>query len=276
MFPGDRVSYSLERIRESSQCEDLIRDANELIRHAYTAANTIARRSYVYQYDVESETFAFALHCPGSDRTAHLPGFRLAELPESLASLSQEVCERMDIRQGRVLYNIGRYPVDYDPLTPHYDGELFDYDVAPGVGNTVRSAIRPRQVAILTLRNEAISAETRLHDDAGNVLQPRAQAGDLLRFDNTLYQHSVPRPSPSPAPATSQTRLADDRRWIRYTMGWRAFEHDCFYWEDEKPLCPIGFDEAIALHEAFLKDLWPQQIETDLARATFPFETTRS
>jgi len=263
------MTYSVEKIRGPQECEQLIRDVNGLVEREYTAANTIARQSYVYEYLDIAESFAFAVHCPRSIETRHLPGLTISELPDTVAALSLEVCERLAIKRGRVLFNVGRYPADCEIIPPHYDGELFDFTVAPGVGQQVRSAIRPRNVAILTLRNNSIDCETQLNEDSGGLVQPPNRTGDLLRFDNTRYQHGVPTSGPNP----EQGEIETEPRWLRYTLGWRALEDDCFYWVDGEPLQPIGFEETIRLHELFLKEQWPEQIEADLQRGSFPFPT---
>lgn len=295
------MAWSLERLRSPEECERLIGEINAFIADAYDRANAIARRSYVYEF-TSMETFAFALHCPGSPETRHLPGFADEELPHPIASLTREVTDRLALKRGRVLFNVGRYFEGCGPIVPHYDGELFEHTVVPRVSHVVRSGIRPWQVAILTLRDDTTTGGTRLHDSAGNVIEPPMQVGDLLVFDNTLYRHSVPDPLGPPASRTGArpaTGPADDGdagargggsgasagdgsgrdpdgrqtkpRWIRYTVGWRALDEACFDWRDGEPLRPLALREAIALHERFLVERWPGQIAADLARATFPF-----
>jgi hypothetical protein len=250
----------------------LIRETNAFIRFAYTRENTIARRSYVYEFN-PIETFAFALQCPGGIATRHLPGFTADEVPPSLMALSVEVADRLGLKQGRVLFNVGRYFERCGPIMPHYDGELFDYEIEPGVRNHVRSGIRPREVAILTLRDETRTGGTRLHDASGEVISPPVQVGDLLCFDNLLYQHGVPDPERATGTRGDESMPA---RWIRYTLGWRALDENCFDWRDGEPLRPIGYDEAIGLHERFLREQWPVQMATDVARGTFPYPELRS
>ena len=128
------MTQSLEKIRTPEQCEGLISAVNGLIDREYTAANAAARRSYVYEYIELAESFAFALHCPGSAETRHLPGFELSELPDALAQLSLEVCDRLGVERGRVLFNVGRYPMNCEIIPAHFDGELFDFTVVPDVG----------------------------------------------------------------------------------------------------------------------------------------------
>ena len=262
------MSWSVERLRPRARCEALIRDTNAFIARAYTRANTLTRRNYVYEFS-RMETFAFSLHCPGAMATRHLPGFTEDEIPTSLRTLAREVTDRLSIKRGRVLWNVGRYFEYCGAITPHYDGELFDHEVEPQVRHTVRRGIRPREVAILTLRDETAHGGTRLHDAAGGVVAPPLQTGDLLRFDNTLYMHSVP--DPVRASGHLDQDDAGNPRWVRYTMGWRALEDGCFDWRDGEPLRPIELDAAIELHERFVRDDWPRQSEIDVARGTFPF-----
>jgi hypothetical protein len=264
------MSWSLERLRPPAACEALIRDTNAFIAHAYDRENALARRSYVYEFS-PMETFAFALHCPGDRATDHLPGFALDALPPSLAMLTREVTDRLSIKRGRVLWNVGRYFEDCGPITPHHDGELFDYEIVPRISMTIRSGIRPREVAILTLRDETPDGGTRLHDETGAVLAPPMGPGDLLRFDNTLFMHSVPNPFRATDCALAATNSDGRPRWVRYTMGWRALDDGCFDWGDGRLQTPLDVDAAVALHERFLREEWPRQREIDVARATFPF-----
>jgi len=246
----------------------LIREINAFIRRSYTRENTLVRRSYVYEYS-KMETFAFALHCPGGRETSQLPGFSATEVPPALMTLSMEVADRLSLKCGRVLFNVGRYFEGCGAIMPHYDGELFDYDVDPGVSHVVRSGIRPREVAILTLRDGTRTGGTRLHDESGGIVAPPIQVGDLLRFDNLVYRHSVP--SPESATTSVRDEAMGPPRWIRYTVGWRALDENCFDWQDGAPLRPLGLEAAIDLHQRFLRDRWPQQRAVDVARGTFPY-----
>ncbi|MEZ4331375.1 MAG: hypothetical protein R3F35_06460 [Myxococcota bacterium] len=277
------MTWSLERLRSPDACERLIREINAFISGAYDRANTIARRNYVYEF-TSMETFAFALHCPGSPETRHLPGFADEELPQPIAELAHEVADRLGLKRGRVLFNVGRYFERCGPIVPHYDGELFDHTVVPRVRHRVHSGIRPRQVAILTLRDDTTTGGTRLHDAAENEITPPMRVGDLLVFDNTLYRHSVPDPvgpSARPSSAEEATPFQDGSargrqptskpRWLRYTLGWRSLDEACFDWREDEPLRPLSLADAVVLHERFLSERWPDQIESDLARATFPF-----
>jgi hypothetical protein len=263
------LTYSVDQLLDPERCEELLRATNELIDTAYTRENAVARRSYVFEYMEVAQAFAFSVHCPGSPATDHLPGFRLEELPPALASVFPEICKRLGVQNGRVMFNVGRYPERCGAMNPHYDGELFDYEVVPDEGNVVRNAIRPHRVALLTLRNDSIAGGTRLHDPSDRIVTTNTRAGDLLVFDNLFYRHSVP----DPVYADDAERGPGPPRWIRYTVGWRALEDDCFHWQVDRPLRALSLEEAIALHERFLATKWPEQIEGDLARASFPYPT---
>jgi hypothetical protein len=265
------VSHSIIRLLEASRCESILSEMNAFIAEAYTEANATSRLAHVYEHELDMEAFAFPLHAPGSPKTAHLPGFQLHDLPDGLAEVCREAVATLRLEQGRVLLNVSRYPEHSGALPAHFDGELFDYTIEPGVGNTVRSGIRPSEVALLTLRNDTHSEGTTLHDmrsEDGKVIGTRAQAGELLLFDNTAWQHGV-------SPTGSNQRFDSDMRpprWVRYTIGWRALEEG-FYWVDGEPLRPIQFEEAIALHDQYLANDWPKHSIVDVARGTFPFPT---
>lgn len=254
------------RFVEAELCESLIRDVNDFIDTAYTEANVIARRAHVYEHAVKMEAFAFVVHSPGSPQTDHLPGFRPDELPEALADLCQKAAIALRLDSGRMLFNVGRYPANCEFVPPHYDGELFDYTVEPGVRNHVRSGIRPSEVALLTLRNETQGVGTDLYDENGKTLSPRAEVGELLVFDNTCFQHSVPNSGEFASPPRPEA----PPRWIRYIIGWRALEEG-YAWSDGTPLRPLRLEEAIELHEDHLANQWSEQLAEDLARGTFPF-----
>ncbi len=263
------MSYSIESLVSRDDCESLLADVNAFIDWAYTPANVRSRKAYVYEYAVDAEAFAFAMHCPGGKESRHLPGFDLDELPPALADVTRSACARMGLSHGRVLFNATRYPEHCAALAPHYDGELFDFEVDPVEGNTVYRAIRPQKVGVLTLRNDSVGCGTTLHDADEKVTRTNASAGELLIFDNTVYQHGVPETGAAREGAPTSSRP----RWVRVAIGWRAFEEDCFYWNDaaSEPLRPIDSQEAVALQEEFLAEGWPAQIDETLARATFPF-----
>lgn len=257
------MSFTTLRLLDPSRCEPVFAAINDFIDAAYTEANIRAHRAHVYEYGLDSEAFSFALHCPGSPETDHLPGFRLDELPEEVARLTEQVVETLGLERGRVLWNVGRYCPDSQPLPPHFDGELFDFTPDATDGNKVHSGIRPREVALLTLRNETEACHTTLHDQEGKVLETRMRPGEMIVFDNVAYMHGVPTTGPSRAGASG-------RRWSRATTGWRAMEEG-FDWDDARPLRPISFEQAIAKHDAFMAHDWPRLAEEAMARATIPF-----
>ena len=271
IFSEVPMSHSITRMIPLSECEDLIRDVNDFIASNYDEANARARLAHIYEHGMEMEAFAFPIHHPGSPESAHLPGFALDALPDSLAALCRAASQALGLERGRMLFNVSRYPEDASALPAHYDGELFDYTVESGQGNTVRRGIRPTQVALLTLRNETERCGTTLHDLEGKVIETQAQAGELLIFDNTVYQHAVSETGPNVKAGPEVARP----RWARFTIGWRALEEG-FYWNDAEALRPIEFSEAIEMHDRFLAKDWSEQLLEDLSRATFPFPNTHS
>lgn len=260
------MSHSVVRILDASRCEAVLADINAFIETQYTESNIRARRAHVYEYGHDMEAFAFPIHCPASPESDHLPGYRLEELPETIATLTRTAAEALGLRRGRVLWNVGRYAAHADALAAHYDGELFEFEPDPLLGNTVHSGLRPREVALLLLRNESRDCQTTLHDDEGKVIETRMQPGEMLRFDNVAYMHGVPETG------ANQRFTGTDaaRRWIRATTGWRSMDEG-FAWNDALPLRPIDFEESVRMHDAFLAEKWPALAEQDVARATLPF-----
>jgi hypothetical protein len=272
MTPGsveDRMTYTIEPLIEPGSCEAVIAAVNAFIERAYTPENVRLRKSYVYEYGLDMESFAFAVHCPGAPETKDLPGFALEELPDPLPAICRDVCDRMGLVRGRVLFNVGRYPEEAAPVPPHFDGELFEFEVKAGEGNRVTSGLRPPEVALLTLRNETEGCGTTLHPPDGRVIRTEARVGDLLRFDNLVHQHGVPETGRRVGRQGASARP----RWIRYTIGWRALEQGCAFWRDGHPLRPLGVAEAAAVEERFLSETWPRLVDETVARGSFPFRS---
>ena len=260
------MSHSIERVLEADRCEAVIAASSAFVDRYYDAENIRTRRAHVYEYGLDLEAFAFPVHFPGAPETDALPGFALDELPEVVRPLTLEAARRLGVRRGRLLWNIARYAQHSAPLPPHFDGELFEFDAHPVRGTTVWSGIRPRQVALLTLRNESASCGTSLHAADGSVAVTRASAGELLVFDNIDTMHGVPGSGANVvAPADEASS-----RWIRVTTGWRAMDEG-FDWDDRRPLRPIDFDEGVSKHHAFFDTQWPALAEEDVARATLPY-----
>jgi hypothetical protein len=266
MIEGAPMPHSIARFLEPGRCESVLASINDFIDAHYTAADIRARRAYVFEYGLDMEAFAFPIHAPGSPETDHLPGFRLEEIPADVAHLTEKAIAALGLERGRVLWNVGRYAAHADSLPAHHDGELFEFDADPVGGTVVHIGIRPREVALLTLRNETAGCQTTLHDEEGKILEMHSAIGDLMCFDNVAYQHGVPATGPNRCVPEAEAA----GRWVRFTTGWRSM-HEGFDWRDGQPLRPIGFEESVRLHDDFLAKKWPALAEADVARATLPF-----
>ena len=257
------MSHSIEPFLDTARCEAVIEAIGRFVDREYHATNIRTRRAHVYEYGLDLEAFAFPVHCPGSPRTDAFPGFTLDELPEPLPELTRRAVERLGVERGRVLWNVARYAQHSAPLPAHFDGELFEFEPDPVAGNTVWSGIRPRQVALLTLRNESAHCGTTLHAADGSIVRTRSGPGELLVFDNVETMHGVPGTGDNVvAPAQEASK-----RWIRVTTGWRAMDEG-FDWDDRRALRPIDFEASVAKHAAFFEKRWPTLAEADVARAT--------
>ena len=129
------MSHSIFRILEPDRCESVLAAINDFIEAEYTEANIRSRRALVLEYGLEMEAFAFPVHCPGSPESAHLPGFRLDELPDEIAALTRKTVESLSLERGRVLWNVGRYAAHARSLPEHFDG---NYSSRPRIPSTDR------------------------------------------------------------------------------------------------------------------------------------------
>lgn len=260
------MAHSIERVLEADRCEAIVSAIADFVDRHYDEANIRARRAHVYEYGLDMEAFAFPVHFPGSPETDVLPGFDLDEIPELVRPLTMAAVDRLGLKRGRVLWNVARYAPHCAPLPAHFDGELFEFDPDPVEGTMVWSGIRPREVALLTLRNESATCGTSLHAADGSVTETHAVAGEMLLFDNIDTMHGVP------ASGANVVAPADEApsRWIRVTTGWRSMDEG-YDWDDRRPLRPIDFDESVAKHHTFFETKWPALAEADVARATLPF-----
>ncbi len=83
----------------------------------------------------------------------------------------------------------------------------------------IQKMIRPKQVAILTLKNDFIAGGTRLFhnsDIAGTLIN--YDMGDLLIFDNESQAHAVD------AMSRQDTVDFNESLPVRYVIGWRSLE----------------------------------------------------
>ena len=260
------MSHRLVRIFDELESRSLMEAVEAFIDAEYTRENVAARRAYVFDFGTsEIDSRAFAIHYPGSPETADLPGYAMDELPEPLRQATRIACDEMGLTGGRVFFNVGRYIAHAGELPPHFDGELFDYSVLPdNSGMQVRSGIRPSHVSVLTLKNDTCDGGTLIVSESGESSVVDARPGELLCFDNLTTKHGVPDMA-----AVAEDPEGDspgEGAWVRYIVGWRAFEDRCFRWSDGQPLEPLTLAEAASLHRRFLAEQWPSQIAAELSR----------
>ncbi|MBW2499812.1 MAG: hypothetical protein JRF61_21220 [Deltaproteobacteria bacterium] len=263
------MAHRLKRILAEAACRELMDVVDDFIEREFTRENVIARRTYVFDFGASDiDSHAFAIHYPGSAETADLPGYPMDELPAPLRKATRLACDEIGLTRGRVFFNVSRYIARAGSLPLHYDGELFDFSILPNnEGMRVHSGIRPSQVAVLTLENATREGGTWLASEGGEVFTVRARPGELLCFDNLTMQHGVPDMEEVTQAADAASGSSSGRPWIRYSVGWRAFEDRCFRWADGEPLEPLSLEEAADLHRHFLSERWPGQIAGELSRA---------
>ena len=90
------------------------------------------------------------------------------------------------------LLNMQEYKSGSKPVPPHQDGHYLDFDCNEDGSMTVREALVPRYVGVITIYNENLEGTVLTEVDSGIEFRPKSMAGDLIIFDNVRFLHSVP------------------------------------------------------------------------------------
>jgi len=223
-----------------------------LIACQYTKENLEHRIAYKSDKSAARDSYAFVLRYPGGSLVFDLPGLELDTLPLPLQDVTREVAKRLGVQCGRLLFNIQRYGPGSKPVRAHFDGEFFDFVINSDDGTfTVTRGIRPKQVALLTLKNDADGGGTTLLSgtESSTIV---ATAGDLLIFDNVNQTHAVQSLTPKSGTAA--------QGFIRYVIGWRAFEDQCTYIDGGQCAKDITPDAAAQIHRDFMTTVWPVRL----------------
>jgi hypothetical protein len=239
-------------------CEALVEQTFAFKRRHYSEENLGAHRAYLADKQPHRTSHAYAVgqsYVEGF--TGPLPTITLeaeAEIPH-LYTVSKDVLAKvLDLnRESRVLFNVQEYYGGSERVPKHMDGELLEFHAdAEGNLDIIRS-IRPEKVAVLTLVNDTDGGGTRVHLPGGKEEVIRAQAGDLLVFNNVECYHSVDA-------LTGTVRREDGL--LRMTIGWRSLADRVHYYEKDPGTCfRVTMDEANKLIESWYKNEWPRQWE---------------
>lgn len=257
------ASFSLKtRFVEQMECEKILSEVESFVHRAYTDKNLLEHKAYLSDVADGRTSFAFTIDLFGNEADSGLPAFPAEDLPPRLRALTEKIATELRIDRGRILFNVQSYECGSAPLPTHFDGEYFEFESADD-GFTVFRALRPRRVAVLTLKNAAENGGTILVPEAGGRKRfVWAGQGDLLIFDNKEFRHRV-----DSLQRQDESRAEDI---IRYTIGWRALDDECTLF-DRGSERTVSYSEARQLHQEFLDEIWRPNAEAIIATTEPPF-----
>ena len=236
------------------QVVPLILESDSMITRFYNQHNIEQHISYPSDQTETRDSYAFAINIDGN---YGLPAIEIDQLPKELLQVTQLVLKKLNISKGRVLFNIQRYWNNSTAVPKHIDGEIFEYHRSQNGNLLIKKMIRPKQVAILTLKNDFIEGGTRLFygsDIAGTLIN--YGMGDLLIFDNESQAHSVDTMSRQDMVELNESLP------VRYVIGWRSLEQHTVLLNEEKNTS-LTFERAVELQKIFLKQIWPNRLQKE-------------
>lgn len=245
---------------EEYDLESIITETRMFKEDHYNEANLASHVAYLSDAKPNRTSSAFAVsltHGPDGQVLSSLqPYINLNDVPyDMLGLLYSRIRQTLGLcSDNRVLFNVQEYYGGSEAVPKHCDGELLDFDAdTEGVLNIKRS-IRPDLVAVLTLINDTEGGGTRihfpedsLHSEVNGVV--RAEAGDLLVFNNAECFHSVD-------PLKGKVLRPDGL--LRMTIGWRSLGDRCHFMDGDA-VYPISKQEAETLTDNWYRHEWPQQ-----------------
>lgn len=238
------------------ECEQLIREVFAFKSKFYTEENLSTHRAYLADDQAHRTSHAYAV---SHGYEGPLPTIDMQALDGYLFLVNKGMqvighARRLNLHaDSRVLFNVQEYYGGSERVPKHMDGELLEF-TADAQGNlNIQRSIRPEQVAVLTLVNDTDGGGTRVHLPNGTEEVTRAQAGDLLIFNNWECYHSVDA-------LTGTVQRPDGL--LRMTIGWRSLADRVGYYEKDPGTCfRVTMDEANKITENWFKNEWPAQWE---------------
>lgn len=234
----------------------LIEDTKRFIRRFYNVLNLQNHAAYFSDISDNRSSYAFIL-CPENE--SGLPAISLTDVAGVSRSISLLTLQLYNIlnlpKTSRVLFNVQMYKGDSKPVAKHFDGEFLEFSV-DGEDLNIKRAIRPKQVAVLTLLNNTLEGGTRVHFDTSEGVSEsaviKAKAGDLLVFDNIRCHHSVDK-------LESGGKTRGDNL-VRMIIGWRSIENNCELYDNGKFIAADA-ETVRQVHTEWLKNEWPKMFE---------------
>lgn len=244
------------------QCEELIAETKRFYQVYYNEHNLAAHRAYMSDTTPHRTSHAYAVgleYIEGFSGLLPTLNLRAVGAFPLIQALSTEVLLHKFCLsdESRALFNVQEYFGGSEAVPKHNDGELLEFTTDNGVLDIKRS-IRPEQVAVLTLVNDTDGGGTRVHYQEGSSQVIRAEAGDLLIFNNIYCQHSVD---------ALQGTVKRPDGLLRMTIGWRSLGDKC--WKSGPDgVFNISMEEANRITEDWYRHEWPAKWESLKASAS--------
>lgn len=254
--------YQKYNMLSNKECKIVVDEIFRFKQEYYTQENLKEHVAYLADDKPGRYSHAYAINCPSANK--NLPGIAFEKLLSypMIARLTASVS--MDLKldlQSRFLFNIQEYYSDNAEVPKHFDGELLDFDVTDKE-LLIKEAVRPHQVAVLTIVNDVGQVGTRVHYPDNGSIMVDCQAGEVLIFDNLNCHHSVDA-------FGAKSKRKD--KLIRLIIGWRSLNTNCSHYTKGKNHNVTTF-EANSLIEDWYKNKWPQkwkEIEANQKKAAF-------
>lgn len=240
---------------QQHELEQVIQETFAWKQKHYTDANLASHVAYLSDTKPNRTSHAYAISSAIRELETTLPYINLRAETEFplLTQLYRNARNEMGLSQdNRVLFNVQEYYGGSEAVPKHCDGELLKFEVDDDGSLNIQRSIRPDLVGVLTLINDTDGGGTRVHypDDLTSQVV-RAQAGDLLIFNNASCHHSVD-------PLKGEVKREDGL--LRLTVGWRSLGDRCHYMESDR-VTPISQRDAEKRTEMWYANEWPKQWE---------------
>jgi len=242
--------FLIKNFLTTKQCEDLTKEVENKIPVWFTKENLMKHAAYISDDNKGRRSWAFALEPATNKSDFPCVSWKVEEDKTLFYNVTKSVMEILDITEGRTLFNMQKYWEHSLPVHAHRDGEV--YEVDPNLPNRfhVIRALHPKQVALLTLFNNAEGGGTRIFFDNTdeNSVVVCAQCGDLLVFDNVKNEHGVDELIP--------ICKTEEGEVIRQIIGWRSMEQNCKYLNKRfkfEPFKDVSYGRACELQNHFFQ-----------------------
>ncbi len=260
---SEQYYHLYKRFVPAEELEDLIQQTFAFKKAFYHPERLADHTTYLADEKPRRTSHAYAVSRDYAGGI--LPAINLSALEDNLLIQvgEQVMYQKLGLStDNRCLFNVQEYYGSSEAVPKHNDGELLEFKVREDGSLYIIRSIRPEKVAVLTLVNSSVDGGTRVHFPDGTSEVVRAEAGDLLVFDNLHCLHSVD-------PLYGHVARPDGL--LRMTIGWRSLGEKTYY-ENTAGIFQVGKTEAEKIIQQWYENEWPAQwakIQAETQQAAF-------